>query len=69
MTHQTTPSRPTDADVRRYRDASWNGRPPCPWADLDDHERDIWRGFFQDHLDDIASGRHGERQATDSEVE
>lgn len=55
----TTPH--ADADVSRYRNAQWNGRPPCPWADLDDHERDIWRGFFQGHLDDIASGRRGER--------
>lgn len=68
MTRKATPNRLTDADVSRYRDAQWNGRPPCWWADMADHERDIWRGFYQSHLDDIANGRHGERQTTDSEA-
>ena len=63
----TTLTAHADADVSRYRNASWNGRPPCPWADLDNHERDIWRGFFQDHLDDIASGRHNSSTAGESE--
>ena len=63
-----TPAAHTDADVRRYRTAQWDGRPPCPWADLDNDERDIWRKFFQIHLDDIASGRHSEHTTTESEV-
>ena len=57
-----------DADVSRYRAAQWNGRPPCPWNDLDAHERDIWRGFYQCHLDDTANGRHSEQTTTESEV-
>ena len=57
-----------DADVSRYRAAQWEGRPPCPWADLDNDARDIWRGFYQCHLDDIASGRRSERHDADSEA-
>lgn len=69
MTRKTTPNRLADDDVSRYRDAQWNGRPPCRWADMDNHERDIWREFFQCHLDDIASGRHNSSTASESEGE
>lgn len=58
----------TDAEVSRYRAAQWNGRPPCPWAGLDNHERDIWREFFKCHLDDIASGRRSEHTTAESEA-
>ena len=69
MTHQAPSSRHADSNVSRYRAATWDGRPPCAWADLDDHERHIWRQFFQCHLEDIASGRHSDPTDTDCEVE
>lgn len=69
MTRKTTPNRLTDADVSRYRDAQWNGRPPCRWTDMADHERDIWRGFYQSHLDDIANGGRSSSTASESEGE
>lgn len=69
MTRKTTPNRLADDDVSRYRDAQWNGRPPCQWTDMDNHERDIWRGFYQSHLEDNANGRRNSATSSESEGE